>query len=46
MKAVGRMAGGEINQAIAAAPMAQAMLNDYPEVISAARVRRNGRLVD
>ncbi len=42
LKVVGRMAGGEINQAITAAPMAQAMLNDYPEVIRAARVRGMG----
>jgi putative ABC transport system permease protein len=36
------MAGGEINQAITAAPMAQAMLRDYPEVLQAARVRGLG----
>ncbi|MFH0842151.1 MAG: ABC transporter permease [Bacteroidota bacterium] len=39
---VGRMAGGELNQAITAAPMAQAILNDYPEVIHATRVTRMG----
>jgi len=42
LKVVGRMSGGEINQAITAAPMAQAMLNDYPEVLKAARVTRMG----
>lgn len=42
LKVLGRMAGGELNQAITAAPMAQAMLNDYPEVIRAARVRGMG----
>lgn len=42
LKVVGRMAGGELNQGITAAPMAQAMLNDYPEVIRAARVRGMG----
>ena len=41
-KVVGRMSGGEIDQAITAAPMAQAMLNDYPEVIHAIRVTRMG----
>jgi len=42
VKVVGRMSGGEINQAITAAPMAQAMLNDYPEIIRATRVTRMG----
>jgi putative ABC transport system permease protein len=42
LKIVGRLAGGELNQAITAAPMAQAMLNDYPEVLSATRVTRMG----
>jgi putative ABC transport system permease protein len=42
LKIVGRMAGGELNQAITAAPMANAMLNDYPEVLKATRVRRMG----
>ncbi|MCX6302887.1 MAG: ABC transporter permease [Bacteroidia bacterium] len=41
-KVVGRMAGGEIDQAITAAPMAQAILNDYPEVIHATRVSGMG----
>jgi len=38
-KIVARMAGGELDQAITAAPMAQAMLKDYPEVLQATRVR-------
>jgi putative ABC transport system permease protein len=42
LKVVGRMAGGELNQAVTAAPMAQAMLNDYPEIIRAGRVRGLG----
>jgi putative ABC transport system permease protein len=41
-KVVGRMSGGEIDQAITAAPMAQAILNDYPEVVHATRVTRMG----
>jgi putative ABC transport system permease protein len=42
VKVIGRMAGGEINQAITAAPMAQALLKDYPEVLKATRVRQMG----
>ena len=42
VKVIGRMAGGEINQAISAAPMAQAILKDYPEVLQATRVRKMG----
>lgn len=42
LKLVGRMAGGELDQAVTAAPMAQAMLNDYPEVLEATRVTRLG----
>ncbi len=42
IKIVGRMAGGELDQAITAAPMAQALLKDYPEVLQAARVRGMG----
>jgi putative ABC transport system permease protein len=42
LKVVGRMSGGEIDQAVTATPMAQAMLKDYPEVIHATRVRRMG----
>ena len=41
-KVVGRMSGGIIDQAITAAPMAQAMLNDYPEILHATRVTRMG----
>jgi putative ABC transport system permease protein len=41
-KVVGRMAGGVLDQAVTAAPMAHAMLNDYPEVLHAARVTRMG----
>jgi len=42
IKIVGRMAGSELDQAISAAPMAQAMLNDYPDVLRATRVRSMG----
>ncbi|MRR22931.1 FtsX-like permease family protein, partial [bacterium] len=33
---------GELNQAVTAAPMAQAMLNDYPEILNTARIRDMG----
>ncbi|MCU0379444.1 MAG: ABC transporter permease [Bacteroidales bacterium] len=42
LKVVGTMAGGEIDQAVTAAPMAQAMKNDYPEVEAVTRVRGMG----
>ncbi len=42
IKIVGRMAGGELDQAVTAAPMAQAMLKDYPEVLQATRVKGMG----
>jgi len=42
LKVVGRMAGGVLDQAVTAAPMAQAMLKDYPEVLAATRVTRMG----
>ena len=42
LKVVGRMAGGVLDQAVTAAPMAQAMLNDYPEVLHATRVTQMG----
>ncbi len=42
IKVTGRMAGGELNQAVTAAPMAQAILKDYPEVTKVARVRPMG----
>ncbi len=42
LKVIGRMAGSELNQAVTAAPMAQAMLNDYPEIIKATRTRGMG----
>ena len=38
----GMMMNNEINQAVTAAPMAEAMRNDYPEVITACRVREAG----
>jgi len=42
LKVVGRMSGGRLDQAITAAPMAKAMVNDYPEVLIAARVAKLG----
>lgn len=36
------MAGATLDQAITAAPMAQALLNDYPEVLHAVRINRSG----
>jgi putative ABC transport system permease protein len=42
LKIVGHMAGSDLDQAITAAPMAQAMISDYPEVLHAARVRGMG----
>jgi putative ABC transport system permease protein len=42
LKIMGRMAGGFLDQAITAAPMAKAMVNDYPEVLEATRVSRMG----
>jgi putative ABC transport system permease protein len=42
LKVVGRLAGGVLDQAVTAAPMAQSMLNDYPEVLHASRVTQMG----
>jgi len=42
IKIVGRLAGGELDQAVTAAPMAKAILNDYPEVLAATRVTQMG----
>ena len=42
LKIVGRLAGGVLDQAVTAAPMAQAMLNDYPEVLHATRLNQMG----
>ncbi len=42
VKVVGMLSEGEIDQAITAAPMAQAIINDYPEVLHVARVRGLG----
>ena len=42
LKVEGRMAGGTLDQAVTAAPMAQAMLNDYPEVLHATRLTQLG----
>ena len=42
LKIVGRLAGGVLDQAVTAAPMSQAMLNDYPEVLHATRLNQMG----
>ncbi|HUX97841.1 MAG TPA: ABC transporter permease [Bacteroidales bacterium] len=42
VKIIGRMSGSTLDQAITAAPMASAIMNDYPEVLVATRVRRLG----
>jgi putative ABC transport system permease protein len=42
IKVKGVMAGSTLDQAITAAPMAQTMLADYPEVSHAVRIRRAG----
>lgn len=42
VKVVGRMSGGKIDQAITAAPMAQTMLKDYPEILQVTRIRGYG----
>ncbi len=42
IKVAGRMAGGELDQAITAAPMAQALINDYPEILHVTRVTEMG----
>lgn len=38
----GMMMNNEINQAVTAAPMAQAMIDDYPQVVNACRIRESG----
>ncbi|MFP4023600.1 MAG: ABC transporter permease [Thiohalospira sp.] len=38
----GMLMNSEINQAITAAPMAEAMRNDYPEIVSACRLTTSG----
>jgi putative ABC transport system permease protein len=42
IKIIGQMSGGILDQAITDAPMAQAMLNDYPEVLHVTRVINRG----
>jgi putative ABC transport system permease protein len=42
LKLMGQMAGGVLDQALTAAPMAKAMVNDYPEVLQATRVTKMG----
>ncbi len=42
IKITGLMAGSSINQAVSAAPMAQALLTDYPEVECAVRIFKSG----
>ena len=42
VKVVGRMSGGDLDQAVTCAPMAGAMVSDYPEVLVSTRVTRLG----
>jgi putative ABC transport system permease protein len=42
VKVKGIMAGATLDQAITSAPMAQALLTDYPEVLHAVRINRSG----
>jgi putative ABC transport system permease protein len=42
IKVKGMMAGATLDQAITSAPMAQAILNDYPEIQHAVRINRSG----
>lgn len=42
LKVVGRLAGGVLDQAVTAAPVAHAMLNDYPEVLATTRALKMG----
>jgi putative ABC transport system permease protein len=42
LKVVGQMSGGVLNQAVTCAPLAKAMVNDYPEVLRSTRVTRMG----
>jgi putative ABC transport system permease protein len=42
IKVKGLMAGSTLDQAITAAPMAQTLLSDYPEILNAVRINRSG----
>jgi putative ABC transport system permease protein len=42
IKVKGVMAGATLDQAITAAPMAQTLLTDYPEILHAVRINRSG----
>jgi len=42
IKITGQFAGGTLDQAVTAAPMAHAIINDYPEVLQAVRIRDLG----
>lgn len=42
IKIVGMMAGATLDQAVSAAPMAQALKTDYPEIEHVVRVNRSG----
>lgn len=45
IKIMGQMAGGVLDQALTAAPMAKAMTDDYPEVIKTTRLIRMGAML-
>jgi putative ABC transport system permease protein len=42
VKVVGILSGGVLNQAVTCAPMARALVNDYPEILVSTRVTRMG----
>ena len=42
IKVKGMMAGATLDQAITSAPMAQSLLNDYPEILHTVRINRSG----
>jgi len=41
----GRMGGEEMNQAITAAPMYEALINEFPEITDAVRLKREGEML-
>jgi len=42
IKVVGRFAGSVLNQAVTASPMAKALVNDFPEIITTTRLTKMG----
>ena len=46
LKIMGQMAGGVLDQAVTAAPMAKAMVNDYPEQSPGNKGYKDGSIVN